>query len=191
MPGGLPIGAVSPCFVASARKNSPAMLRSEDHLSSKPEGALAGKVAGFARELGSTGRRGDDPEVRTVRGGKCRVGVAKIRRIGHSKGIHAELKLHALCNREVSQQACIQVKEARPSKDVASGSAIAGCPGHLSKRTHREIVAGWVVKSAVHEFTCRRIPVLNVSAGNNNRADEIGCQNVSSRVCIVRTASNC
>src|SRR6266436_6155805 len=112
MPGGLPIGAVSPCFVASARKNSPAMLRSEDHLSSKPEGALAGKVAGFARELGSTGRRGDDPEVRTVRGRKCRVGVAKSRGIGQRKSTHAEFKLHALRYRAGSQQACIQVKEA-------------------------------------------------------------------------------
>ena len=129
------------------------ILRSEDHLSRKPKGALSSKVAGFAGELGSAGGRGYSAEVGI---GDIRVRVAEIRRVGHGKRIYSELETHPFRDPEVSQEARVQIKEARSAKDVATGSTIAHLTGRdLGERTRREILASWIRKGTIHKIACR------------------------------------
>src|SRR5439155_4616058 len=131
----------------------PFILRSEDHLSRKPKGALAGEVAGFAGELGSAGGRCYSAEVGI---GDIRVRVAEIRRVGHGKRIYSELETHPFRDPEVSQEPRVQIKEARSAKNVATGSTIAHLAGRdLSERTRREILASWIRKGTIHEITGR------------------------------------
>ena len=141
----------------------PFILRSEDHLSRKPKGALAGEVAGFAGELGSAGGRCYSAEVGI---GDIRVRVAEIRRVGHGKRIYSELETHPFRDPEVPQEARVQIKEARSAKDVAPCGPVTryeiGCRGiHLRKRTRREILASWIRKGTIHEIT-GRILVLDM-----------------------------
>src|SRR5882762_1914749 len=117
MPGGSPFEGVRPCLVDFTRRNSPRLLRSENHLSCEPEGALSSEVTGFARELGSAGSRRDDSEIRAIRRRKGCVRVAEIRRVGNGERVYSELETHPLGDPEVSQETSVQIKEARPAKD--------------------------------------------------------------------------
>src|SRR5260370_16937378 len=151
MRGGRLLGGSAVAWPSFHDSILPAILRLENHLSCKPKGALAGQVAGFARELRSAGCSRDNSKIRI---GDIRVRVAEIWRVGHGEGVYSELETYTLGDPEAPQKTRIQIKEARPAEDVASGSAVADLAGWDGpERTRREILARWVRKGAIHEST--------------------------------------
>ena len=144
---------------------------SEDKLPPEPERALATKVAGLAGELRSARRPRDDPKVRLR---DICLRVAEIRCIRDGERIYSELELQPLRDREISQEASIQVKEARPAKDVPSSGAVTRLRrrrgGDLRERTHLKIVTRRVRRGTVAKSASRWIVGLDIPQ-NNDRAD--------------------
>jgi hypothetical protein len=65
-------------------------------------------------------RRGDNPEGCGI--GDISAWIIKMRRVGHAKHLHPELKRHRLGNVEVPKDAAIQVEETRSPDDISARS---------------------------------------------------------------------